>query len=160
MKNKKLNLLAGIITSIGLLAGMNANAADKNWYFGVSLGTTTVDSGISNLTGTAQLDENDSGYKILIGKKIDKTISIEGFYADFGESSLTGNNGDTFDSGNTTFTFIVNNASLSQAITGLGMNAKFNYALNNKSSIAGRVGILMWDAAITASGTNISTTSL
>jgi len=159
MKNKKINLLASIITSVGLLSGVHANAADTNWYTGISLGTTTVDSDISNTTGTARLDESDTGYKILIGKKIDKTISIEGFYADFGEASLTGNTGDTFDANNTTFAFTVNNAKLTQSATGLGINAKFNYAFNDKSSIAGRIGMLMWDAEASVSGATITTDS-
>lgn len=159
MKNKKLNLLASIITGVGLMGGLNANAADDNWYAGVSYGTTSVDSGVSNTTGTARLDEEDSGYKITLGKKIHKSISIEGFYADFGESSLTGNTGDNFDIGGTTYQFIVNNANLTQSITGLGVNAKFNYAFNDKSSIAGRVGMLMWDATVTVSGASITSSS-
>lgn len=158
MKNKSL-LRTSLIASIGLLAMSHANAANSDWYGNISLGNTQFPSGISNTTGTAKLDESGTGTKFTIGKKIDKTISIEGFYADFGSASLTGNNGDTFRYNNTTYTFIVNNAKLEVSGTGIGIDGKFDYAINEKSKIAGRIGLLSWKTTATASGSTISTSS-
>lgn len=151
MKNKKMNLLAGLIASVGLMGGLQANAADTGWYGSVSLGTSTVDTGVSNTTGTASLDEDDTSFKITFGQKLDKVLSIEGFYADFGEASLTGNTGDTFDSGGTTWVFTADNAKVATSASGLGINAKFTHAFTDKSSIAGRLGLLMWDVTTSAS---------
>lgn len=156
MKNKKMNLLASIISGVWLMSGSYANAADTNWYAGISLGTSTLDTGVSNTTGTARLDDDDSGFKILVGKKIDKTISVEAFYADFGEASLTGNTGDTFDLGGSTFVFTTNNAKIATAATAIGVNAKFTYAFDNKSSIAGRIGMMLWDVTASVSGASIA----
>lgn len=160
MNNIKKNLLASIIPVVGLMGSLHANAADTNWYAGVSLGETTVDTGITNTTGTARLDEDDTGFKILVGKKIDKTISIEGFYVDFGEASLTGNTGDNFDLGGATFVFTTNNAKIASSATAFGVNGKFTHAFNDKSSIAGRIGLYMWDAKFTVSGASIASTTL
>jgi len=156
MNNIKKNLLASIIPVVGLMGSLHANAADNNWYSGISLGTTTVETGVSNTTGTARLDEDDSGFKILVGKKIDKTISVEGFYADFGEASLTGNTGDNFDIGGTTFVFTTNNAKIATTATAIGVNAKFTYEFDNKSSIAGRIGMMLWDVTASVSGASIA----
>ena len=159
MNNIKKNLLVSIIPVVGLMSSLHANAADNNWYSGISLGTTTVETGVSNTTGTALLDEDDSGFKILIGKKIDKTISVEGFYADFGEASLTGNTGDNFDIGGTTFVFTTNNAKIATTATAIGANAKFTHAFSDKSSIAGRIGIMIWEVTASVSGASVASSS-
>jgi len=142
MSNLKKNVSVSIIAVAGLVSSFHANAADNNWYSGISLGTSTVDTGVSNTTGTARLDEDGSGFKLYIGKKIDKTISVEGFYADFGEASLTGNSGDNFDLNGTTYVFTTNNARIATEATGIGANAKFTFAFSDKSSVSGRIGMM------------------
>jgi hypothetical protein len=159
MNNLKKNFLVSIIPVVGLISSLHANAADNNWYSGISLGTSTVETGVSNTTGTARLDEDDSGFKIHIGKKINKTISVEGFYADFGEASLTGNTGDNFDLGGTTYVFTTNNAKIATTVTGIGANAKFTHAFSDKSSISGRIGIMLWDVTASVSGASIASST-
>ena len=158
----KLNKISftSLCASAALMASMSTSAESLDWYGSASIGTTTVNTGITNTTGTASLDESGSGFKLLLGKKIDKTISIEGFYVDFGEASLTGNNGDTFDANNTTWVFNTNNSSVKSSATGVGANAKFNYDFNKKSSIAGRIGVMNWNVKTTVSGASISSSSL
>jgi len=146
--------------SLALSISPLVQAEESNWYGGIALGTTTVDTGVTGTTGTASVDDKGNGFKLSFGKKIDETISIEGFYADFGSASLTGNNGDTFVLNNTTWVFNTNNASIKSTATGVGANAKFSYAFNTKSSIAGRVGLMSWNIDTTVSGSNISTASL
>jgi len=156
----KKNLLMSIVAIGGLMSSLQASAADNNWYAGASLGTTTIETGVSNTTGTAQLDEEDSGFKIFFGKKITKTIAVEGFYADFGEASLTGNNGDNFTIDNIVYVFTTNNASIKSAATGFGANAKFFLALGKSSSIVARLGLLRWDVDTTVSGASVASTTL
>ena len=143
--NNKNRILTGALISSLMLISVNSYAADQGWYGGISLGTTTVDTGVSGLSGAAVLDENDSGLKFIVGKKIDKNLSIEGFYADFGEASLTGNNGDNFSIDGTAYVFTADNVSIKTAASGLGINAKYSHDFTSKSSIVGRLGLLMWD---------------
>jgi len=148
-----------IIAVVGVVSSVYANAADNNWYSGISLGTSTVDTGVSNTTGTARLDEDDSGFKIYVGKKIDKTISVEGFYTDFGEVSLTGNTGDNFDLDGSTYVFTTNNARIITEETGIGANAKFTFAFSDKSSVSGRIGIMKWDVTASVSGASVASST-
>ena len=158
-KVNKVNLTS-LCVAAALASSFSVQAEGVNLYGSVSLGTTTVDTGVTNTTGTASLDEAGSGFKLMLGKKIDESISIEGFYVDFGEASLTGNNGDTFVLNNTTWAFTTNNASIKSSATGFGANAKFNYDFNNKSSIVGRVGLMSWNIKTTVSGSSISSSTL
>lgn len=160
MKNIKERFLSVLGLSLLIATTSLTQANELGWYGGVALGTTTVDTGVTNTTGTAVVDDTGSGFKLTVGKKIDKTISIEGFYADFGSASLTGNNGDTFVLNNTTWVFNTNNASIKSSATGFGANAKFQYDFNAKSAIVGRVGVMNWNIDTTVSGSNISTSSL
>jgi len=156
----KKNLLMSIAAIGGLMGSLQASAADDNWYAGASLGTTTIETGVSNTTGTAQVDEDDSGFKVFFGKKINKTIAVEGFYADFGEASLTGNNGDNFTIDNVVYVFTTNNANITSAATGFGANAKFSLALGKSSSIVAQIGLLRWDTDTTVSGASVTSTTL
>jgi len=153
----KYKLLALISVSLGLLGTVEATAADSSWYAGISYGSTKIDSGVSGTTGSASLDEEDTGYKLLVGKKINKNISIEGFYADFGEVSLTGNTGDTFVLDGQTYQFTTNAANVTASATGVGLNGKYSFVITQKSSFAARVGVLSWDIEGTVSGASIST---
>ena len=79
--------------------------ADTGVYVGADYLGVNYDTGISNLTGTAKLDEKDSGYKLLVGYNITKNFGVEAHYADFGEASLSGNTGDRFTIDGTTLQF-------------------------------------------------------
>jgi|TARA_Y100000310_G_scaffold320369_1_gene376754 OOP family OmpA-OmpF porin len=70
---------------------------NPRFYIGASGGMSTLDTGISNTTGTAKLDEDDSGFKFYGGVNLNKIFGLEAHYADFGERSLSGNPGDRFD---------------------------------------------------------------
>ena len=160
MDKNKYVLCSVLGLSLTLSINTLVQANESNWYGGVAVGTSKVDTGVTGTTGTASLDETGNGFKLTVGKKIDKTISVEGFYADFGSASLTGNNGDTFVLNNTTWVFNANNASIKSSAKGFGANAKFSHHFNEKSSILGRVGLMSWNVNMTVSGSNISTSSL
>ena len=145
-----------IIIALTFLLTTPLMAAEGGIYGGVSYGSSTVDTGITGLTGTASLDEDGTGYKLFIGKKVSKTLSIEGFYADFGEATLTGNTGDQFVLGGSTFQFLVNNATLAISATGVGANANFTHNFTDKSSIIGRLGLLSWSGTVSVTGSNVT----
>jgi hypothetical protein len=75
---------------------------NDNFYFGVQLLNTEVESGFSTPTGTATIDEKDFGYSIVSGMTISDGINgspfkldVELAYNQFGETLLRLNNGDT-----------------------------------------------------------------
>lgn len=140
------------------LAASSAHA-QGDWYAGAGFGSTSTDTGIT--AGTATLDEDDSGFKLFAGKKLNNNISIEGVYADMGEATLTGDNGDTFTIGNTIYQFIVNNGELAVEGSVIGASAVYSHNLNDAFSIHGKLGMAFWevDATVTGSGINSSTSS-
>jgi hypothetical protein len=95
---KKSLVLASLI-----LAASNVMASDS--YIGINYSKVNFDTGVSNTTGTATLDENDNGYKLYLGYNYTKNFGIEVHYANFGEATLSGNNGDRFDMDGTTYEF-------------------------------------------------------
>ena len=75
---------------------------NDNYYFGVQLLQTEVESGFSATTGTATIDEKDFGYSIVSGMKLldvengnSLNLDVELAYNQFGETILFLNNGDT-----------------------------------------------------------------
>ena len=108
-------LKKSLVVASLLLIGSSLVAQDSGLYVGATYGKSTVDTGINTLTGTTSLDETDRGYKVLVGYKYNKNISVEFQYVDFGKSTVSGDAGDsykqkdgttvTFASNNTTYTF-------------------------------------------------------
>ena len=141
------------------LFGLWANSAQsEEWYAGGALLSVELDTGATVVSG-ASLDEKDTGFKIFVGRKMNENLSIEGFYADYGEASLTGNNGDTFTLGGTTYQFIVNNASLRSESTGIGVSAKYAFAVNDLVDLYVKLGLLRWDTDFTLSATDVGSAS-
>ncbi|MDC0350443.1 hypothetical protein OAM73_01250 [Candidatus Pelagibacter sp.] len=75
---------------------------NDNFYFGVQLLNTEVESGFSTPTGTATIDEKDYGYSVVSGMTVldginDKQLKldVELAYNQFGETILFLNNGDS-----------------------------------------------------------------
>jgi len=143
-----------IIIALTFLLSTPLMAAGSSLYGGISYGSSTFDTGITGLTGTASLDENGTGYKLFIGNKISKRLAFEAFYADFGEATIKGNNGDQFVLEGTTFEFLRNNATLAISATGFGINANFTHNFSDKSSIIGRLGLVSWNAKVSVSASD------
>tara|TARA_Y100000389_G_C17388954_1_gene478716 strand:- start:13 stop:1269 length:1257 start_codon:yes stop_codon:yes gene_type:complete len=57
-------------------------------YFGSSLLFTRIDTGFIAASGTALLDEKDTGYNLFAGINIDDNLDIEFSYNDFGDAVL------------------------------------------------------------------------
>jgi hypothetical protein len=151
--NKKVLFKAAIGFGLGLTVSLNAVASDL--YGNASYLSTKTDTGISGLTGTAALDESGAGYKLTIGNKVSDNFSVEGFYADFGKASLSGNTGDTFTAGGNTYAFIVDAASFEVSATGFGVSAKLSENIGDNSSIFGQLGLLSWKQTLTIAGAGV-----
>ena len=131
----------GLITMLAIFAASPALAGgEEGFYFGAGYIHSEVDTGISALTGTAELDDDDTGFKIFAGYQLNFALGIELTYSDFGEASLMGNNGDTFNFGGTTYTIIQNNSGIYAEAWALSLGGAFSLPLE---TITG-VEILKW----------------
>jgi len=132
---------------------------NPRFYTGGSVGMTTLDTGTTNLTGTAELDEDDFGFKIYGGVNINKLLGFEVHYADFGRRSLSGNPGDTFDAGGTTFQF-TNSATTTTDEVSYGLAATVGYDITEWFRPFAKFGGHRWsqEGATTTSTTRTSTT--
>ncbi len=104
------------ITTVSLMLIFNlssVSAEGTNFYLGAGYGASDSDTEISGLTGTASLDEEDSGFKLFAGYQFNEYIGIEIGYTDLGEIELKGNNGDTFSLDGITYTFSANSTTVS-----------------------------------------------
>lgn len=157
--SKKTILFAAILYLVTMSLS-TAHAEDLKPYFGFSFGNSYHDTGVTGLTGTASLDEDDTGWKILTGLKINDYVSFEAFYADLGEAVLRGNNGDQFQSDGVTYTFIADNVSISSEATSIGISGisyiPLDKLANNPSlkfiTPFVKLGIHFWDIDATATG--------
>lgn len=99
MKKKLVAVLAASLLSVSALH------AKADSYFGISYGVSDIDTGVSNLTGTANLDEDDSGFKVFYGFNVSPQFAVELHYADFGDATLEYSSSDTIDFNGTTYGF-------------------------------------------------------
>lgn len=145
---KKKNILVSMVSTVALLGSLHSSADS---YMGVSAGASDIDTEITNLTGTATLDESDSGFKIFYGFNVKPQVAIELHYADFGEAALSGNNGDNFDLGGSTFVFTANNADVVVDGSSFGASAVFKFVEEGTFVPFAKLGIHRWSADVTAS---------
>lgn len=140
--------------------GKNGFLEKPKFYLGGGGGLSTLDTGVSSLTGTAKLDEDDIGYKGLIGVQFHKYFAAEGFYADFGKAELTGNNGDTFAFRGTTYQFTANNVTISLAGKSFGFAGVGILPVHEMVAPFVKVGVHFWDAegSVASSAGNASLT--
>jgi len=155
-----------LVICVLALLPFKVNSADQDYkfnpkiYVGVGAGLASVDTGVTAVTGTATLDESDVGLKGLIGANVNEWFAVEGFYANFGTASLTGNNGDTFVADGTTFTFTANNVTLDLEGSTFGFGGVVMLPIHETIVPFGRIGMHYWDmsATITSSAGNASLT--
>ncbi len=145
----KIRTIAALATGV-MLFGVVSAAQAAEFYIGLGAGKTTLETGIANTTGTAKLDEDDTGKKIFAGVHLNKFISIEAFYADLGEASLSGNNGDTFQFNGSTFAFTANNVKITSKGKGFGIAPMVGYNITENFRPFAKIGVHRWDIDTTA----------
>ena len=119
------------------------------FYGGFLTGSTNIDSGVTAING-ATLDEDGSANSFFFGKKINENLSIEGFYSDLGEASLAGDNGDTFVVDGITYQFNTS-ATIAVSSTTLGLAAKYDFEINEKSNFFVKAGFHNWETELKVS---------
>ena len=144
MLRKYLSLLFAVMLIIP-----TTSVADNGNYVEFSILDSSWDTGVSNVSG-ATLDEDDSGFAITGGMPLSDNLDLEIGYADFGEGSLSGSSGNTFDYDSVSYTF---NATATIQLEGdsifIGLKPKMS--LTDSISAYARLGFNMWDTTLTVS---------
>lgn len=168
-ENMKKAIIAVLSISIVLAVASNSFARNFQPYAGFGVGASYMDTGISNVTGSATLDEDDSYVKVLGGLKFNDFFSLEASYANLGEASLSGNSGDRFTDGDgDVWVFTANNVKVTTETTTFALGGVVylplgkitkNKALNFLSPFV-KIGLHSWDMDVTASvGVSQATTT-
>lgn len=146
--------LAGVVIAGGAVAEeVNGKWGSKSFYMGALLGQSSINTGVNTLVG-ATLKEEDTASIFFIGSEINKNISVEGFYGDFGEASLTGSINDTFDVDGDTYTFN-KNGTIKVTAKSVGIAAKLRFDISDKFKGFAKGGWHWWDSETTlATGTS------
>ena len=155
-----MKIINSAILSLAIIS-TSVFAEDGKFYIGASGGRVDVETGVSGTTGTANLDEDDKGWKVYAGYKWENNFGIELNYADFGEASLSGNNGDTFVYQGTTYTFTANGVNIDLEGTTFGIGLTYSLPLiEDTFYIDAKVGAHTWDAEMTISADAAGNVSL
>ena len=145
MKQKTIKLLITTLTMIFISFGVIA----EGFYVGFSTGQSSFNTGITNVAGSS-LDEESSAHSFFIGKRINKILSLEGFYTDLGKVTLTANSGDTFNSPYGTITFGGSSNALETNSSTFGIAGKFDFINNEKSNFYLKAGLHNWETELKA----------
>ena len=123
-------------------------AVAEGFYIGFSTGQVSFDTGITEVSGST-LDEESTSNSFFIGKKINKYISIEGFYTDLGKATLTASSGDTFNSNIGTITFGTN-GTLETNSNSFGIAGKSEFINNEQFNFYFKAGFHNWETELKA----------
>ena len=131
---------------------------NDDFYFGVQLLLSEVETGTYAATGTAEINEKDYGYSIVSGMKVlDKTngkLDVELAYNQFGKSNTTCNSADSFKTdgrfrngayaGGTTLTCMSPlNIEIESYSTSLGLKPSFD--VSNGINLNANFGFNRWN---------------
>ena len=147
MKKIMLTLLAFSMLSF-------QSVKSEEFYIGIDYLNNEIDTGVTNISST--LDEKDNGYSLYAGMPLSDTMDIEVSYNDFGEASLSGNNGDQFILDGTTYQFTTT-ATLAASATSIGVAAKQKIELSEGVKLYGKLGVHQWDSELSITGTSTTT---
>ena len=125
-------------------------AYSNEFYVGLDIAQISVETGVTNIS--SNLDEDDTLMKFTGGYNVDENISIEVFYLDFGEASLSGVSGNRFSYGGSTYEFI-QSATIYLTADTMGIGGKYNFyrSEDKKTAIYLSGGLHSWDVEIGAS---------
>jgi len=138
-----------VIFSFAIIQNVNANSM----YVGIDYLSSKFDSGVENISST--LDEEDSGYSLIVGAPISENLDLEYSYNDFGETSLSGTAGQQFKIDGTTYEWLTS-ATISSSAKSHAFAAKPKFELSNGISAYGKIGLHRWDSGFEISSTDTS----
>ena len=146
-------MLKNIIIAFLLIFGVNTAGANQ-YYVGLDFNEVEVNTGIKNIS--SNLDEEDTILKFTGGYRLDNNISLEAFYLDFGEASLSGVSGNRFSYGGTTYEFN-QTAKIALTVDTIGIGARYNIFNEGKSTLYGIAGIHSYDVSLSVDAGTSST---
>lgn len=146
-----------VLILFGLVLSTQVLAQDSPWYVGASIGQSDLSDEVSAIT--ANVDDEDTGYKLLVGYELMSNINIEVQYTDLGEVSVSGDAGDTFSSG-TTYEFLRDNANIKAEGSSFGVSGLAKMQANDLVAILFRAGVQGWDVDYSVSASDIASASL
>ena len=138
-----------LISTFILLIMSSTYAYSNQFYVGLDIAQVSVDTGVTNISST--LDEDDTLMKFTGGYNVDENVSIEAFYLDFGEASLSGVSGNRFSYGGSTYQFN-QTATIYLTADTMGIGGKYNFyrSEDKKTAIYLLGGLHSWDIVIGA----------
>lgn len=161
-------LLVGVV----LLLNLSPVSAyeDTPFYFGVGYASLEADiDSISNLTGTASLDDEDEGFKVFAGFKFCSWFALEAGLVDIGEYSLSANSGDTVTIDGVTLPIPADGTEVEQDGTAITLAGIFLLPLDRATGNVdfkwvtpfAKLGVYYWDVdgIISTGGSTIVTAS-
>lgn len=149
-------VIISTVLSLTLCSSLMANDENK-WYMGASIGQVEADTEIN--AGTASLDEDDTAWKVFGGYKFNQYFATELFYTDLGESSLKGDNGDTFSTGGTNYVFTADSASIVTEAKTIGISVVASYPVHKYFEPFAKVGVHRWDIDLTVGASTLGSSS-
>ncbi|MEE9309565.1 MAG: OmpA family protein [Cocleimonas sp.] len=96
LHNKKL-LLTSLFVSATVLSSTayaDQNALNEGWYVGGSVGKSSMDPGTGG-TNWSTKDKNDYSKKLYVGKELNESVALEGFWTDLGAAGMKSSSGPT-----------------------------------------------------------------
>ena len=130
----------------------------NGFYMGALFGQSSIDTGVTTLVGTT-LEEEDTAYSFFIGSEVAENVSVEAFYSNFGEASMSGQIGDTFSLDGTAYVW---NADSTIKLSGksMGIAAKLGFDITDKFKGFVKGGWHFWDTDLSlAVGTAAASTT-
>ena len=138
-----------LITTLTMIV-ISFSSMAENFYIGVSTGQTSFDTGVTAVVGST-LEEESNTNSFFIGKKINKKVSLEGFYTDLGKATLTANSGSTFNSHYGTITFGGGASStLETSSNTFGLAVKYEFVNDEKASLFFKAGFHSYETELKA----------
>ena len=99
------------------------------FYIGGNIGSANTDD------PSGLVDDDDTGYKIYIGAEVNQNFAVEGYYASFGEPSVT-----------------VGPNTATTEISGIGIDAIGKLPVGSSSKLFASIGIFNWDEEYSVNG--------
>lgn len=146
-------LLICMLLAAQCVVAAEEKAEKRIGYLGVDIGQASINTGISAVTGTASIDEEDTSYRIVVGVDINEYVSVEGFYLNAGEAELKGNSGDTFAYGGTTYTLAADNVSVTLSGHSVGLAGLVGYPVHKLFNPYAKLGFHTWEVEVDGEST-------
>jgi OOP family OmpA-OmpF porin len=139
----------GALLSATLFFSSSAIAqTDLSYYIGVGYGMSEIDTDVTSVSNGASLDEDDNSTEIFAGVQINENFAVEAQYMDFGEATLTGDNGDRFTYQGTEYVFTADNVAIEAKGESIGIAGLLGTDVTDRVHLFGKLGLHLWDTEL------------